>query len=56
MLHFSTQTMVVELVPLKGGIGSIVHPQLAGFFTTYIPLIVLAFWGVICYLPPFTGT
>ncbi len=31
-----------------------IHPQLA-VYTTYIPLIVLAFWGVICYLPPFRG-
>ena len=40
------------LVPLKGGIGSIFHPpigRLFFFFTTYIPLIVLAFWGVICH-------
>ena len=25
-------------------------------YTTYIPLLYIAFWGVICYLPPFTGT
>ena len=37
------------LVPLKGGIGSIVHPPIGSKNTTYIPLIVLAFWGVICY-------
>ncbi len=34
-------------VPLKGGRWHII-PQLA-VYTTYIPLIVLAFWGVICY-------
>ena len=37
------------LVPLKGGIGGIVHPPIGRINTTYIPLIVLAFWGVICY-------
>jgi len=31
-------------------------PKSAGFFTTYIPLIVLAFSGCfVCYLPPFMG-
>ena len=42
------------LVPLKGGRWHII-PQLAGF----LPLIYhlyIAFWGVICYLPPFMGT
>ena len=39
------------LVPLKGGIGSIVHPPIGSIiyhlYTTYIPLIVLAFvWGL----------
>ena len=38
------------LVPLKGGIGSIVHPPIGRKNTTYIPLTVLAFWGVLCYL------
>ena len=41
--------MVVEMVPLKGGIGSIYSPN-----WQYIPLIYhlyIAFWGVICYLP-----
>ena len=33
------------LVPLKGGIGGIVHPPIGRKYTTYIPLIVLAFWG-----------
>ena len=42
------------MVPLKGGRWHII-PQLA-VYTTYIPLIVLAFWRVICYLPPFRGT
>ena len=31
--------MVVEMVPLKGGIGSIVHPPIGRKNTTYIPLI-----------------
>ena len=30
-------SMVVEMVPLKGGIGGIVHPPIGRFFTTYIP-------------------
>ena len=30
------------MVPLKGGIGSIVHPPIGRKNTTYIPLIVLA--------------
>ena len=34
------------LVPLKGGIGGIVHPPIGRKNTTYIPLIFLAFWGV----------
>ena len=39
--------MVVEMVPLKGGIGSIVHPPIGRKNTTYMPLIVLAFvWGL----------
>ena len=33
-------------VPVKGGIGGIVHPPIGRKNTTYIPLIVLAFWGV----------
>ena len=41
--------MVGMLVPVKGGIGGIVHPPIGRKNTTYIPLIVLAFWGVICY-------
>ena len=39
-------SMVVEMVPLKGGIGGIVHPLIGRKNTTYIPLIFLAFWGV----------
>ena len=45
--------------PKFGGIGGIVHPPIGSILTTYIPLIVLAFWQyitVICYLPPFRGT
>ncbi len=49
-------SMVVEIVPVKGGLGGIFYPPIGRKNTTYIPLIVLAFWGVICYLPPFTGT
>ncbi len=44
------------LVPVKSGIGGTVHPPIGRKNATYIPLIVLSFWGVICYLPPFTGT
>ena len=43
-------SMVGMLVPVKGGIGGIVHPPIGRKNATYIPLIVLAFWGVICYL------
>ena len=42
------------LVPLKGGRWHII-PQLA-VYTTYINHLYIAFWGVICYLPPFRGT
>ena len=35
-------SMVVEMVPLKGDIGGIVHPPIGRKNTTYIPLIVLA--------------
>ena len=53
---FDIKSMVVEMVPVKGGmVGGIVHPPIGRKNTTYI-LIVLAFWGVICYVPPFTGT
>ena len=41
------------VVPLMGGRWYII-PQLA-VYTTYIP-IVLAFWGVILYVPPNKGT
>ena len=48
---FPFRSMVVELVPLTGGIGSIVHPPIGRKNTTYIPLIVLAEpgGGPICY-------
>ena len=44
-------SMVGKLVPLKGGIGGIVHPSIGRKYTTYIPLIVLAEPGglYICY-------
>ena len=45
----TNESMVGMLVPLKGGLGGIVHPPIGRKNTTYIPLIVLAFWGVICY-------
>ena len=32
-------SMVVEMVPVKGGIGGIVHPPIGRKNTTYIPLI-----------------
>ena len=32
-----------------GGIGDIFYPPIGRKNTTYIPLIVLAFWGTICY-------
>ncbi len=38
--------MVVEMVPLKGGIGSIFHPPES---KDYISGIVPANWGIICY-------
>ena len=41
------------LVPLKGGRDYII-PQLA-VYTTYIPLIVLTFWGVISYRSQLLG-
>ena len=42
-------------------VGGILYPPIGRFFyhlyTTYIPLIVLAFSGCcVCYLPPFMGT
>ena len=50
--------MVGKLVPVKGGVvGGIFHPRIGRKNTTYIPLIVLAFWGVKKLpIPPFTGT
>ena len=38
------------LVPLIGGIGDVYHHPIDGKCTTYIPLIVLANWAVVCYL------
>ncbi len=51
---FALSSMVVSGSPKRWDRWHII-PQLA-VYTTYIPLIVLAFWGVICYLPPFRGT
>ena len=50
-VSISILSMVVEMVPLKGGIGSIFHPPEGNIYHLYI-----AFWGVICHLPPFRGT
>ena len=52
-------SMVVELVPVKGGIGSIFHPPEGKdykCYMCYISGIFPANWGIICYLPPFRGT
>ena len=51
-------SMVVELVPLKGGIGGIVHPPIGRKNATYISLIVLAKPGgwKMLPIPPFRGT
>ena len=46
VIVFPRYSMVGMLVPLKGGIGGIVHPPIGRKNATYIPLIVLAFWGV----------
>ena len=45
------------LVPVKGGRWHTI-PQLAVYTLIYdlIIYIYIAFWGVICYLPPFMGT
>ena len=43
------------LVPLKGGRCYII-PQLAVYTTYIIYHLYIAFWGVICHLPPFRGT
>ena len=45
--HQNFRPQWIFQVPLKGGIGGIVHPPIGRKNTTYIPLIVLAFWGVI---------
>ena len=52
------KSMVGMLVPLKGGIGGIVHPPIGRKNTTYIPLIVLAEPGgwKMLPIPPFRGT
>ena len=47
-------TQWIFQVPVKGGRYYVIT-QLA-VYTTYIPLIVLAFWEVMKSLPPFTGT
>ena len=54
-LFSKVASMVVEMVPLKGGIGSIFHPP--GSART-ISGIFPANWGMdyATYLPPFRGT
>ena len=42
------------LVPLKGGIGGIVHPPIGRKNTTYSPCLRLG--GYMLPIPPFTGT
>ena len=37
--------MVVEMVPVKGGIGGIVHPPIGRKNTTYIPLVYCLLGG-----------
>ncbi len=44
-------SMVVEMVPVKGGIGGIVHPPIGRKNTTYIPLIYCLLGG---YMLPTT--
>ena len=48
--------MVVEMVPLQGGIGSIFYSPEGKDYKWYISGIFPANWGIICYLPPFRGT
>ena len=50
--------MVVEMVPLKGGIGSIFHPPKGKDYKWYVSGIFPANWGMdyATYLPPFRGT
>ena len=49
--------MVVELVPLKGGIGSIFHPPEGKDYKWYICGIFPAKWGdYMPPIPPFRGT
>ena len=49
----SNKKMVGMLVPLKGGIGSIVHPPIGRKNTTYI---LPSFGGYMLPIPPFRGT
>ena len=51
-LEWIKESMVGNLVPLRGGLGGIVHPPIGRKNTTYIPLIVLAFWGVLYATDP----
>ena len=58
VLKFSMSHQWLFQVPLKGGRWHIIL-QLAVYTTcTYIYIyhLYIAFWGVICYLPPFRGT
>ena len=50
--------MVVEMVPLKGGIRGIVHPEIGRFFITYIyHLYIMPSGGPhMLPIPPFRGT
>ena len=38
--------MVVEMVPLKGGIGGIVHPPIGSIYHLYTTYIPCRTWGV----------
>ena len=40
-------SMVVEMVPLKGGIGSIVHPPIGSIYHLYTTYILPSFGGYI---------
>ena len=44
------------LVPLKGGIGGIVHPPIGRKNATYIPLIYCLLGDYMLPIPPFRGT
>ena len=41
-IFWNRESMVVEMVPLKGGLGGIFDPPIGRKNTSYIPLIVLA--------------